>query len=213
MTLALLAATSLAAPPEVAATDAATLLASIAQPVPARTVFFERRESPLLVEPLLLRGQLRQPREGSLIKAVEWPYVERMRIEDGRVSVERDGERTRRFSLKRAPELVAINAGFEAMLDGDADRLRGYFDLTVAGDAAHWRIDLVPRGQRLARKVVSMHLIGGDGALRCVDLVQQGGEASRMWVGEAAEVAAAAGDEAARDALCVVDQGAAHDGP
>jgi len=213
VTAGLAAATETARPAAVlagaATPDAATLLASIAQPAPAQTAFFERRESPLLVEPLLLRGQLQQPREGSLIKAVEWPYVERMRIEDDKVSVERDGERTRRFSLKRAPELVAINAGFEAMLDGDVDGLRAHFDLAVLGDAAQWRIDLSPRSPRLAKKVVSMSLLGGGGELRCVDLLQQGGEASRMWVGDAVEAAAAASDEAARDALCVAANDAA----
>ena len=47
-----------------------------------------------------------------------------------------------------------------------------------------------------------MTLIGGNGELRCVDLVQQGGERSRMWLGDVAEAAANASDEATRDALC-----------
>ncbi|MCP5477489.1 MAG: fatty acyl CoA synthetase [Rhodanobacteraceae bacterium] len=192
----------LAATSQAAAPDAATLLAAIAQPAPASTGFFERRESPLLAEPLLLRGLLEQPRAGSLTKAVEWPYVERMSIVDGKVSVERDGERTRRFSLKRAPELVAINAGFEAMLDGDAAALREYFSVDVSGDDAQWRIELTPSSPRLAKKVESMALLGSGNDLRCVDLIQQGGETSRMWVGGVAESAAAAVDNDARDALC-----------
>ena len=150
----------------------------------------------------MLRGELQQPRKGSLIKAVGWPYVERMSIVDGKVSVERDGERTRHFSLKRAPELVAINAGFEAMLDGDVSGLRERFELATQGDSSHWRIDLSPRSPRLAKKIEAMTLIGGNGELRCVDLVQQGGERSRMWLGDVAEAAANASDEATRDALC-----------
>lgn len=205
-TLPLLATASLAATPEAAPPDAAVLLAAIARPAPASTDFFERRESPLLVEPLLLRGELQQPRKGSLQKSVAWPYVERLAIEDGKVSVERDDERTRRFSLKRAPELVAINAGFEAMLDGDADALREHFELSASGDQARWRIDLSPRSPRLAKKVEAMVLIGGDDRLRCVDLLQQGGERSRMWLGDVVEAAAAADEEASRDALCTDSQ-------
>ena len=151
---------------------------------------------------MLLRGQLEQSRAGSLIKAVEWPYVERMSIVDGKVSVERDGERTRRFSLKRAPELVAINAGFEAMLDGDAGALESNFVLSVEGDDSYWRIALTPRNDKLAKKIEAMMLIGGDGKLRCVDLIQQGEETSRMWVGAVVESAVAAVDDDARDALC-----------
>jgi hypothetical protein len=150
----------------------------------------------------MLSGQLQQPREGTLIKLVQSPYRERMQISDGSVSVERDGEKTRRFSLRRAPELVAINAGFAALLNGDIERLQQHYTLQMQGDADFWQLHMTPRDPRLAKRVISMRLLGSAEQLRCIDLQQNGGENSRMWLDAVAAQALAASDDSARDALC-----------
>ena len=182
--------------------DPALLLHRLARPAPAETAFTERRESPLLSEPLMLSGLLQQPRGGMLIKSVQSPYAERMLIVDGTVSVEREGEKVRRFSLRRAPELVAINAGFEALLTGDIDLLKQFYVLQLHGTTDAWQLEMTPLDRRLAKRVKSMWLLGTDAGLRCIDLQQQGGEGSRMWVGDAAAAALTATDDDARDALC-----------
>jgi len=190
--------TSAASPPP----EPAELLAALAQPAPAQTAYFERRSSPLLAEPLLFAGTLSQPQPGELIKTVEGDTPERLRIADERVEVERAGQPTRRFSLKRAPELAALSASFEALLRGDLALLQKHYALDMQGSASAWNLRLAPLNRRLQKRVSSLSLYGQQLEWRCFDLDLIDGERSRMWLGEWAARAAAAADEPARDALC-----------
>lgn len=191
---------SLTARAEVPELDA--LLAGFAQPAPARTAYFERRESPLLMQPLLFGGELSQPAADELVKTVEGEQPERLRIADERVEVQRQGQAMRRFSLKRAPELAALAASLRALLGGDRGLLERHFAIEIAANGAGWTLDLVPTDARVARKVQRMRLHGMGGEWRCFDLELAEDEHSRMWLGPWAESARAAADEATRDALC-----------
>jgi len=189
-----------------AALDSAALIASLAQPLPAKTTYFEQRESPLLAAPLQFSGVLERPQVGTLVKSVVQPYVERTVIADGRVSSEREGQPQRQFSLKRAPELVALTASFEAILSGDSNALRQQYRIDTLGDAEAWTLTLTPLEPRLAKRVLAIRLYGGllgsQASLRCIDLDLAGAENSRMWIGELAATAMATSDASARAALC-----------
>ena len=187
-----------AAPPP----EAASLLAALAHPVPTQTVFFERRQSPLLAQPLLFSGELQRPAVGTLVKRIRVPYVETTQIAGEKVIVEREGERARRFSLRRAPELRALMASIEAVLGGDLALLEKHYTLRMDGSDAAWTLHLAPRDKRLAKRVTSMRFLGGGTQLRCMDLVLAGDETSRTWLADTATPAANAANETARDALC-----------
>jgi len=189
-----------------AAPEAATLLAALKRPPPSQTEFFERRQSPLLARPLLFSGELQRPAAGTLVKRILVPYIEHTRIEGEKVSVERAGERTRRFSLRRAPELRALTASIEAVLGGDLALLQKFYTLRMDGTDTAWTLHLTPIDKRLAKRVDSMRFLGSGTTLNCMDLVLAGNETSRTWLAEGATAAAAASDEATRDALC----GASH---
>ncbi|MGQ0801514.1 MAG: LolA-related protein [Pseudomarimonas sp.] len=190
--------------------DSTTLIASLAKPLPAQTTYFEQRESPLLAEPLQFSGVLERPAAGTLVKSVEQPYVERTVIADGRVSIEREGQPKRRFSLKRAPELVALTSSFEAILSGDAGQLQQHYRIETNGNAQAWTLTLSPREPRLAKRVLAIRLYGGLFAkqtnLRCIDLDLAGGENSRMWIGDLAATALATTDAVERAALCAAPE-------
>ncbi|MBE5317496.1 MAG: outer membrane lipoprotein carrier protein LolA [Xanthomonadales bacterium] len=191
---------SLTATAEVPEIDA--LLAGFAQPAPARTAYFERRDSPLLTQPLLFGGELSQPAADELVKTVEGAQPERLRIAGERVEVQREGQGTRRFSLKRAPELGALAASLRALLGGDRGLLERHFAIELTPSGAGWTLDLTPTDARVARKVRGMRLHGVAGEWRCFDLDLAEDERSRMWLGPWAESARAAADEVTRDALC-----------
>ncbi len=149
---------------------------------------------------------LERPAVGTLVKSVAQPYVERTVIADGRVTIEREGQARRRFSLKRAPELVALTASFEAILSGDASTLQQHYRIDTLGNAEAWTLTLTPREPRLAKRVLAIRLYGGlldrYPTLRCIDLDLAGAENSRMWIGELAARAMANTDAAERDAMC-----------
>jgi hypothetical protein len=163
------------------------LFATLARPAPTATGFVEQRESALLDAPLLLRGRLERPAPGVLLREVETPYRERTRIDGDAVRVERDGGKPRRFSLRRAPELAALLASFQALLDGDRAALDPHYTLRLDHGDAGWTIRLQPRQPRLAKRIGGIALHGRDAELACIAM--RGGSAgdSLMLVGAAAE--------------------------
>src|SRR6185503_4907596 len=91
--------------------DTGSLLQRLARPAPATTPFVEVRFSKLLDQPLVVKGQLEYHEDGALVRAVDMPFRERTEIRGETVTVERVGRSTRRFSLKRAPELRSMLGG------------------------------------------------------------------------------------------------------
>lgn len=164
--------------------------------------FREERGSALLDAPLVLEGTLARPGDGVLVREVASPYVETTTIRGEEVTLARDGERTRTFSLRRAPELGGLLASFQALVEADRGLLERHYALALEGDAAGFALVLTPRERRLARRVARVTLLGADAALRCLHLEQADGGEAWMWVGEAAAAAAAAEAGEARRATC-----------
>jgi hypothetical protein len=169
------------------ATELDSLLAALARPVPTETGFVERRESALLDAPLLLSGRLLRPQAGTLVRQVEQPFSERTTIDGQRVRIEREGSRARSFSLRRAPELVAVLASFQALLDGDRGALEPHYRIAFEHDDAGWQILLTPRQPRLLQRLGRIGLHGSGDELACI--ATRGGEGgdSLMLIGAAAD--------------------------
>jgi hypothetical protein len=128
---------------------------------PARVPFTEQRKNRLLKEPMVLTGYLAYPEAGRLEKVIETPFREALRVDGDEISIERDGER-RRISLRNRKSMRVMLASIEAIMASGSATLESYFDATVSGDAAHWRIELLPRDRRLARQLSRMEVSGGE---------------------------------------------------
>ncbi|WP_233431192.1 LolA-related protein [Lysobacter enzymogenes] len=222
-TLALLLAATwpLAAPAEQAAAparvadegaqpaDPAWILPRLAQPVPARTDFVEVRGSALLKAPLRVSGEYRRPDADTLVREVREPYAETTSIRtgakpgQGEVSIARAGKPPRRFSLSRAPELVALQASFGALLGGDRAELERHYALAAQGTRRQWSVTLTPKDAQVAARVRAIVLLGRDDELRCIETQPaRGSEQQRTLLGAAARAAAAVGDASQLAALC-----------
>nr|WP_276313615.1 LolA-related protein [Lysobacter enzymogenes] len=222
-TLALLLAATwpLAAPAEQAAAparvadegaqpaDAAWILPRLAQPVPARTDFVEVRGSALLKAPLRVSGEYRRPDAGTLVREVREPYAETTTIRtgakpgQGEVGIARAGKPPRRFSLSRAPELVALQASFGALLGGDRAELERHYALDAQGTRKQWIVAMKPRDPQVAARVREIVLLGRDDELRCIETrPARGGEQQRTLLGSAARAAAGIADAGQLAALC-----------
>ena len=182
--LALLASLPATAP--CAAPELDALLARIARPPPERTAFVEWRQSALLAAPVRVAGELEYRGPGALSRRVDAPWRETTTLEGDRVTVEREGERTRRFSLRRAPELRVLLGGFAALLAGDRAALERAFEVRLDANGADWRLTLVPRDAALRRQLASLVVEGRDAAPRCFLSTEADGDQSLMRVGAAA---------------------------
>ena len=127
---------------------------------PTRVAFTEQRQNRLLKEPMVLSGYLAYLAPGRLEKTIETPFRETLRVDGDEIAIMRDGEE-RRISLRnRASFRVMLNS-IEAIMAGGGDTLREHFDITVSGDDAAWRIELLPHARRLQRQLLKMDVTGG----------------------------------------------------
>jgi hypothetical protein len=169
-----------------AALEVDGLLAKLARPAPATTPFVEVRYSKLLDQPIVVKGQLEYHEDGALVRAVNEPFRERTEIKGETVTIERVGRSPRRFSLKRAPELRSMLAGFGAVLGGSRASLEQDFNLALKGDSMHWRLAMTPKVPTMGKYVHDIVIQGRENEPKCVVVTQPDDEASVMLVGKAA---------------------------
>jgi hypothetical protein len=181
----LLPLATLLLPLPAAALDADALIARLARPAPASIAFTEVRVSPLLREPLVVSGELEFSGPGSLDRHVRKPYREDTSIRGESVRVERAGEQSRSFALKRAPELRGLLAGFSSLLTGDGPGLKRSFDVQAQGTEQSWTLQLVPLDTRARKRLQKLEIVGHDATPRCFSLLNGDGGASVMVLGEA----------------------------
>jgi len=145
----------------------------------------EVRYSSLLEKPIVVSGRLEHREDGSLVRRVEWPYQEVTVLQGENVSVERAGNKPRRFTLDRAPELRGMLASFGAILQGDRELLDRYFAVTAQGSDSRWEITLTPRNDRLKRHLSRVVVDGTADRPRCFTLEEPDGDGSLMALGAA----------------------------
>lgn len=165
------------------ALDPDSLIRRLARPAPASIAFREVRLSPLLREPLILSGELSYLGPGRLERKVTRPYIEHTAIYGHSVRVEREGEPSRSFALRRAPELRGLLTGFSALLAGDSAQLKGSFALEVDGDETGWRLNLIPSDARARRRLQRIEVTGSAELARCFMMLNVDGGASVMLLG------------------------------
>jgi len=163
--------------------DATALLARLTRPPPDTTAFVEVRYSALLDRPIAVSGQLEHLEDGALVRRVEVPYRETMELRGENVLVDRAGSKPRSFSLDRAPELRGMLSSFGSLLKGDRKSLERYFVMTVLGSDARWRIELIPRDEKLKRRLDTIVVDGSLDRPRCFTLNEPDGDASVMALG------------------------------
>ena len=150
--------------------------------MPARTAFSEVRFSSLLERPLILHGELEYGGPGKLSRTVKSPYDERMTIADGQANVQRGDKPAHAFSLSQAPELEGFLRGFAALLGGDAAALSRDFTLTASGNANTWHLKLVPRDEKLARRMTALEVDGSGNSARCFHTFDADGDVNVLLV-------------------------------
>jgi hypothetical protein len=162
--------------------DAHALVAGLKRAAPAKTKFAEVRFSGMLDRPLILHGELEYDGPGQLARRVEAPYRDAMTIAGGEASVQRGDKPARKFSLSQAPELEGFLRGFAALLGGDAEGLARDFTIAASGSDKVWRLKLVPRDDRLAKRMTSIEVDGAATSARCFTTREADGDVNVLLV-------------------------------
>jgi hypothetical protein len=153
-----------------AADPLAAVMAALRAVPASRATFVEEKEVPELDRPLVSRGTLAWRAPDRLEKRTIEPAPELFLVEGGRVTLERPQRGLREtLELDAAPEIRPLVEALRATLAGDLATLRQHHEVGFSGDAARWRILLVPRSLRLRGAVQRIVLEGSGGFLAVVE--------------------------------------------
>lgn len=179
------------------------ILSRLAQPAPMRTSFVEVRDSRLLKNPLRLSGEYRRPDDQTLVREVRAPYAETTTLRGDQASIARMGKPARTFSLSRAPQLAGMQAGFGALLRGDAAGISRDFNLAARGTRAQWQLQMTPKQAALKQHVRDITLYGRGSELRCIETrASRGDDVQRTLLASAARSVTASTTAAQIAMLC-----------
>lgn len=168
--------------------DAEATIAALAQPEHSNVAFTEVRFSTMLKDPLVVSGVLGYIGPQALDREVSSPYREETRIRADSVTISREGERERRFALRRAPELQGLLGAFSALLAGDHAALDRDFTIVASGSTQTWQLDLTPRDARLRERIPQFRIDGHDRQAQCFWLLGDDTSFSVMLLGALASV-------------------------
>lgn len=139
-----------------------------------------------MAKPLVVSGELEYLGPDALARTVHVPFEERTEIRAEVVTMARQGEKPRRFSLKRAPELRALLNSFSAVLAGNREALDREFELAVSGDDSAWTLLLTPKDARVRKQVRDIEIIGKNSEPLCLVTTEPDSDATVTLLGHTA---------------------------
>lgn len=159
------------------------LMAVMAEVPSSREAFTERKYMDVLVEPIVLTGDLSYRRPDRLERHVRRPYEERLIVEGDRLTLETlDGKR--KIALRRHPVIWGFVESIRATLTGDEATLRKVYDARLEGSRGQWKLTLTPKDPQLAEYVTSIEIGGAGSRIGRVETREADGDRSVMTIGE-----------------------------
>lgn len=149
----------------------------------AEADFVERRYLAVLDAPLEVSGTLAYQAPGRLEKRTLEPKTETLIVEGDTLTLEDPADgRKRSYALQRQPVVRGFVEGIRSTLAGDLQTLQRFYDVSLEGSDADWRLRLRPSEPAMREAVVEI-LIGGRGAaVRSVEIRNPGGDRSVMTI-------------------------------
>ena len=107
------------------------------------TSFVEEKYSTFLDEPLVMAGKLKYRAPDTVIREQEAPDQIRFVITGNTVKISENGQ-SKTVKLDGLPSLFVLIDSLRAMLAGDYDRLKKYYDIKFSGSVSSWSMLLIP---------------------------------------------------------------------
>ncbi len=135
--------------------------------------FEERIESPLLAEPLSVRGWLAVDPPDRLARVTESPEPSRLVLEGESIRLETPGAPP--VDLGADPAARAFLLEFARLFRGDLPGLRERYALGFRVDGTAFELSLTPRSEAVRRRISRVVLAGEDDVVRRIEVHEPGG--------------------------------------
>lgn len=151
--------------------------------VPARRArFVETRTIAALSQPITATGTLVYRRPGYLAKVTATPRPEQLVVDGDRLTLAAGNEAARVVDLASRPQLAALVDAIRGTLAGDLALLRRWYQVTMSGGPAAWRLTLTPADASVASLIRTIVIDGSGASPRMIQTIQANGDASRMTI-------------------------------
>ncbi len=161
--------------------EAAGVRARLAKPVLLRGEFVQEKQLHGFRNPLKSSGDFLLLRERGIAWNTRAPFASSTRLTRSKLlATMPDGSSRVLIDASSSPGMAAVNALLMALVAGDLDALAARFTLkeTLRGDAG-WSLALQPRDATL-KQAFSSIVLDGDRYVRGVEIVEPGGDRTRI---------------------------------
>lgn len=141
--------------------------------------YTEKKYSSFLDDPMILTGVLRYFPPDTVIREQITPEVVRFEIRGNMVNILRNGE-NRLVMLDGVPALQVFVDTLRAILAGDLDSLKPYYEIGFSGDVSSWIIALRPRDKKLGTYIETIKFKGALGRIKKIEVHENDEDWSEM---------------------------------
>jgi hypothetical protein len=110
------------------------------------------------------------------------PAAARLTIAGDRLTIERQGEKTRDLSLRDYSEIGALVESVRATLAGDLPALSRHFTPALSGEATGWTLTLTPIEPKLLDLVTAIRIKGEQTSIRDIETTEADGDRTDMAI-------------------------------
>lgn len=162
----------------------ASLITSLKREPPVHEPFAEFRFSRFTKKPAQSRGELQYLGPTHLVRAVQTPRPEQSTIQNGMIAIERPGQATKQYALKRVPALAALLDSVTGLLGGDLERLQQTFAVELSTIESGFRLSLIPKQAAMQKRLSRIDVLGQAQHVHCLAFVEPDGEQSILVLGD-----------------------------
>ena len=163
------------------------LMQSLAQVQTSQGKFVERKFLSVLNKPLESSGTISFQAPAHLEKHTLVPKVEDLVLDQGVLTIDSKARNIKRtLVLQEYPAVWAFVESIRSTLAGDLPTLQRFYKIRLEGDAAKWRMQLLPQEQRTREMVREIYISGRDRRVTSIEMRESNGDHSTMTVIEEA---------------------------
>ncbi len=163
------------------------LMQSLAQVQTSQGKFVERKFLSVLNRPLESSGTMSFQAPGHLEKHTLVPKVEDLVLDHGVLTIDSKARNIKRtLVLQEYPAVWAFVESIRSTLAGDQATLERFYMIKLEGNAAKWRMHLLPLEQRTREMVREIDIAGRDNRVTSIEMRESNGDHSTMTVVEGA---------------------------
>jgi Outer membrane lipoprotein carrier protein LolA-like len=163
------------------------LMQSLAQVKSSSGKFVERKYLSVLNQPLEFSGTISFRAPDHLEKHTLLPKAEDLVLDQGVLTIDSKARNIRRtLVLQEYPAVWAFVESIRSTLAGDLPTLQRFYKIKLEGNAAKWRMQLLPVEQRTREMVREIDIGGHGNHVASIEMRESNGDRSAMTVVESA---------------------------